>query len=161
MGRHASRRAANSANRKVGINAAAWFAGQSFTSAHRDPAPRETFDQMNARVAAEVRRDEVNEGIIPQAPDAASTAVAQQLHRHLSATMPGLLSCEACGRQVFTLVEGRCATCGRPAEGKNLRDMTEAQRRDTHDCGVRNSQHVDGWDGNWLDCAEAKRRTGR
>lgn len=46
------------------------------------------------------------------------------------------------------------------AEGKNLSQMTDTQRKGTHACGIMNRQHCDGWDGNWLDCAEAKRRGG-
>ncbi len=110
MGRHAQRRAANSANRA--ISASAFMAGFSATSAHREP------------------------------------------------TSP-LLTCAACKQQVFTLVEGQCFACGRPVEGKNYREMTDEQRRGMHECGVLNAYHTDGWDGNWLDCEEAKRRMGR
>lgn len=111
MGRHASRRAANSANRKIGINATGWFAGQSFTSAHRESTIVGAGTIWEQQVEGAVKKQ--TPSAMPVAPDAASTAVAQQLHRHLSDTMPGLPHCEACGRTVFTLVEGRCFQCGR------------------------------------------------
>lgn len=69
-----------------------------------------------------------------------------------------LLTCSACKREVFTLVEGECFRCHAPAEGKNLRDMTITQCNETHSCGIKNGRHVDGWDGNWLSCEEAARR---
>ncbi len=112
MGRTSNRRAANSANRRLGLNAAAWFYGQSF---HSTPVPAE-----------------------PQS----------------------LTQCSECRRVVFTLVEGQCFVCHAPVDGKPLRDMTKAQMSEPHTCGVSGRQHVDGWDGNWLDCDEARRRLG-
>jgi hypothetical protein len=113
MGRTSNRRAANSANRRLGISAGVWFYGQSFNSGTRGDAPR----------------------------------------------MP-LLQCSECKREVFTLVEGQCFTCHAPVDGKPMRDMTKAQMSDPHTCGVSGRQHVDGWDGNWLSCDEARRRLG-
>ncbi len=40
MGRTSNRRAANSANRRLGISAGAWFAAQSFNGGTRGDAPR-------------------------------------------------------------------------------------------------------------------------
>jgi hypothetical protein len=73
-------------------------------------------------------------------------------------SMPKCLECHRC---VFTLVEGMCFVCHAPVDGKPLRDMTKAQMSEPHTCGVTGRQHVDGMDGNWLDCDEAKRRLGR
>jgi hypothetical protein len=56
------------------------------------------------------------------------------------------------------LIEGECFRCRQSVEGKNRRDMTAAQAEAVHTCGIKNARHVDGWDGNWLDCAEAARR---
>lgn len=114
MGRHAQRRAANSANRRVGVNAAAWFAGQSFNGGTRgETAPL------------------------------------------------SWMVCSTCAANVTILVDGQCFRCHAPAEGKNFKDMTGYQREETHTCGVLNRQHTDGWDGSWLGCEEAKRRTGK
>lgn len=110
MGRTAKRRAANMANRR--ISASAWFYGQSFTSATRDPQPSPLF------------------------------------------------TCPTCKKQVFTTVEGYCSSACRPAEGRNVHDWTPAQAEERHACGILNRQHVDGWDGNWLDCEEALMRNG-
>lgn len=108
MGRTSARRASNAANRRV--NAAVWFAMQSFNGGTREGA---------------------------QKP---------------------LLTCASCKHEVFTLIEGECFRCHQPVEGKNRRDMTTAQAEATHSCGIKNERHVDGWDGNWLDCEEAARR---
>jgi hypothetical protein len=117
MGRTSNRRAANSANRRLGLNAAAWFYGQSF-----------------------------HQSAVPVVSDAQAYAV--------------ILQCSECKRDVFTLVEGMCFVCHAPVDGKPLRDMTKAQMSEPHTCGVTGRQHVDGMDGNWLDCDEAKRRIG-
>ncbi len=69
--------------------------------------------------------------------------------------------CASCGRHVFNLFDGECFRCHQPAEGKNYRDMSERQRSETHDCGILNGKHTDGWDGAWLGCEEAARRNGR
>jgi hypothetical protein len=113
MGRTANRRAANSANRRLGISDGTWFAAQSFNGGTRGDA----------------------------------------------LTRP-ILECSECKREVFTLIEGQCLLCHAPVDGKPLRDMTKAQMSEPHTCGVSGRQHVDGWDGNWLDCDEARRRLG-
>lgn len=79
---------------------------------------------------------------------------------HSNAASVSWMNCSACGRLVTTLVEGECFTCHAPAEGKPLSKMTAKQAEELHPCGILNRQHVDGWDGNWLDCEEALRRNG-
>jgi hypothetical protein len=71
-----------------------------------------------------------------------------------------LMTCSECKSECFTLVEGMCFVCHAPVDGKPLHKMTKAQMSEPHTCGVTGRQHVDGWDGNWLDCEEAKRRLG-
>lgn len=81
-------------------------------------------------------------------------------HVNATATPANLLTCKACGKQVFTTVEGYCSSACRPAEGRNMRDWTPQQHEERHACGILNRRHVDGWDGNWLNCDEALQRNG-
>ncbi len=93
--------------------------------------------------------------------NAASWFYAQSFHSTPVPSEPqSLTQCASCRRVVFTLVEGLCFVCHAPVEGKNRKDMTDAQANAEHTCGVTGSRHVDGWDGNWLDCDEARRRNG-
>lgn len=85
---------------------------------------------------------------------------ATSAHREPQRPPATLVKCVSCGHQVIELVNNLCAICARPAEGKAFHAMTSEQRDQTHPCGLRNRNHCDGWDGNWLDCEEANRRAG-
>lgn len=99
-----------------------------------------------------------------RASNAANRAISAQTFMETLSTagrsteVPNLLTCASCKHEVFTLIEGECFRCRQSVEGKNRRDMTAAQAEAVHTCGIKNARHVDGWDGNWLDCAEAARR---
>lgn len=80
-------------------------------------------------------------------------------HANVAAAVT-LTTCPTCKCEVFTLVNGYCSRECRPVDGKSYTEMTDAQRSEVHTCGIENSRHCDGWDGNWLSCEEAKRRAG-
>ncbi len=61
--------------------------------------PAETFDQMNARIAAEVRAEEIDEGIEP-------TRALETLNYQQMTPTQRASSCKICGRTVSTHIDG-------------------------------------------------------
>jgi hypothetical protein len=114
-----------------------------------------------SRTSSRRASNSANRAIARRGLNAASWFYAQSFHSTpVPAEPQSLTQCESCRRVVFTLVKGLCFVCHAWVEGKNRRDMTEEQANARHGCGVMNRRHVDGWDGNWLDCEEARRRNG-